>query len=121
MGKSLYQTSKEAQEAYGTTDNTYDDFPIGTDVKIITLCQDFHFFYGETGKVISNEGRYLSIIVEYDEPRKYEDGTIEKTFNFNPSDLAWFDRKKNKAIHREDMLTEIDKAKRSERFDIMDL
>ena len=61
MGRSLADVSKEAKELYGTEDNTYNDFPVGTPVKIICACQDFHFFYGETGKVISNRGEYLAL------------------------------------------------------------
>lgn len=88
MTKSVYQLILEAKEHYNTTKNTYEMFPVDTKVKIITLGQDFNFFWGETGKVIKNTGRgYLGIIVEYDEPRHYEGGHIEKSWNFNPDDL----------------------------------
>lgn len=58
------------------TNYKYKDFPIGTPVKIITPCVDFYFFYGETGKVIKNNGGYLGIEVEFDKPRHFEDGYI---------------------------------------------
>ena len=85
--KSMADLKKEMIKKYGTSGNIYSNFPIGTKVKVITPCQDFHFFYGETGKVIKNTGGYLSIIVEFDIPRKFEDGMVQETFNFNPEDL----------------------------------
>ena len=64
MSRSIADITKDMVKIYGTENNTYDDFPIGTPVKIICACQDFHFFYGETGRVIRNEATYLSIILE---------------------------------------------------------
>jgi len=71
----------------------YHDFPIGTRVMIATPCQDFHFFYHETGTVIRNSGKYLGVIVQFDEPRHYanRDGSDAWTmteFGFNPGDLV---------------------------------
>ena len=86
--KSLREVRLEAVEKYNTGSNTYDDFNIGDNVKIITPCQDFYFFNGETGKVIKNSHKYLSIRVEFDEPRHFEDGYIQKDFGFNPEDLC---------------------------------
>lgn len=57
-------------------------FPVGTPVRIACKCQDFSFFFGETGRVIENKYCYLGIIVEYVD----KDGDL-RTFNFNPSDL----------------------------------
>lgn len=65
----------------------YSWFPVGRKVKIIAKGVDFYFFYGETGTVIKNNGSYLGIIVEFDKPRYFKDGEIQKIFNFNPHDL----------------------------------
>lgn len=86
-GKSLYQISKEAKEKHGTNSNTFDDFPVGTRVKVIVPCQDFNFFFDETGTVIENKGHYLGIAVAFDTPREFEDGSIQTRFNFEPCDL----------------------------------
>lgn len=78
---------------------TWDDFPVGTRVKIICDYQDFSFWYGETGVVTENKGYgkgvtdkgfgvcYLGINVKFDKPRHFIDGYIETDFNFNPTDL----------------------------------
>lgn len=77
----------------------YSDFPLGSKVKVVCDMQDFHCFYGETGKVIKNDKR--DIIVEFDTPRKLIGNErdvfgercwrsnifLQKTFNFKPSDL----------------------------------
>lgn len=65
----------------------YSDFPVGTKVQIVTPYQDSSFFYGETGHVIRNEGGYLGIIVEFDRPRRFTDGSVQESFNFEPGDL----------------------------------
>ncbi len=130
MGKSMGDVSRENMRLYGTGDNTYGDFPIDTPVKIICCSQDHHFFYGETGKIIRNKGTYLSIIVEYDEPRHYEGGAIETSFNFEPNDLVlWddvtkkisFEQERLKKLGKEEKAQEEDNNKRSERFELMDL
>ena len=130
MSRSLLDVNQENIKIYGTKDNTYDDFPVGTLVKIICCSQDFCFFYGETGKVIRNGGRYLSIIVEYDTPRQYKDGTIEKSFNFCPDDLViWnvetqefhHEQERLKKLSHEERVKEEDNAQRSKRFMILDL
>lgn len=74
-------------EKYKTRDNTYAMFPVRSRVKVIVPAQDFYFFNGETGTVIKNGGRYLSIIVQFDEPRHFEGGYIQHDFNFEPQDL----------------------------------
>ena len=79
--------NKRRKKRYNTENNTYEDFPIGTKIQIITASQDFHFFYGETGKVIRNSGKYLGIIIKFDKSRKFEDGHIQTEFNFKPDDL----------------------------------
>jgi hypothetical protein len=66
---------------------TFADFPIGRRVQIVTPCEDFTFFYDETGVVVNNTGKYLGISVKLDEPRHYKDGTIMHAFNFNPKSL----------------------------------
>jgi len=87
MSKSMLELSKELKKQHKTEKNKHGDFPVGAKAKVITPCQDFHFFYGETGKVIRNNGGYLGIILEFDTPRVFEGGMIQKVFNFNPSDL----------------------------------
>lgn len=130
MGRTLADVTIEMIKLYGTKDNTYDDFPIGTHVKIICCCQDFHFFYGETGKVIRNKGTYLSIIVEFDKLRHFEGGYVQTKFNFVPKDLAiWNDNSKaisadenrwNK-LSDEKKDAELEDRQRSKRFEILDL
>lgn len=88
MSKSIADLRKEAVEKYNTAGNTYDDFQIGDEVKIITPCQDFYFFYEETGVIIENKGRYLGISVKFHQPREFEDGYIQNSFNFEPQDLC---------------------------------
>jgi len=130
MSKSIFDIQEDNVKIYGTEDNTYEDFPVGTHVKIICSCQDFHFFFGETGKVIKNGNRYLSIIVEYDKPRHYVGGAIEKTFNFEPRDLVIWDdvtkeiskeQERLKKLGKEEKALEEENKQRSERFELMDL
>lgn len=69
---------------------TYEDyvkFPVGTRVRITCKWQDFNAFFGETGKVVRNAHRYLHIIVRFDEPRHFVDGTVQYEFGFEPDDL----------------------------------
>lgn len=66
----------------------FDDFPIGQRVKIISEGVDFYFFYGETGEVIKNDGKYLGITVEFDKPREFEGGIVQTHFGFNPENLC---------------------------------
>lgn len=48
----------------------FSDFPVGTRVRVVAHHQDFQFFRGdETGEVVENGRRYLSITVRFDEPR----------------------------------------------------
>lgn len=70
------------------------EFPVGTRVKIKSHWVDFYPFYGETGKVIRNSGRYLSIWVKFDEPRYFEGGHVQKDWGFNPKDLELIKKKK---------------------------
>ena len=88
---SLFDLSIEAKRKFGTEKNTYHDFMVGTHVKIIVPCQDYYFFWGETGKVIKNTKRYLGICVEFDKPRKFQDGYVQKSFGFEPDDLIVLD------------------------------
>ena len=87
MSKTVAEMKKEQIAKYNTADNTHEDFPVGTRVKIVTPCCDFTFFYGEEGIVTDNNGGYLGITVRYNEPRHYEDGRVETGFSFNPPDL----------------------------------
>ena len=95
MGKSIADLCKEAVEKYNTAGNTFDDFEIGDEVKIITPSQDFNFFFGETGVVVKNKHSYLGIIVEFHEPRKFKDDYVQKSFNFEPQDLCHLESKVN--------------------------
>ena len=116
MAKSLRQANQIEIEKYGTVNNTYTDFPVETKVKIIALCQDFNFFFGETGVVIRNCEGYLGIIVKYDETRHYKDGSTETSWNFNPEDLLVLDTQQRLEAAIEDY-----RQKLSKRFEIMDI
>jgi hypothetical protein len=79
---------KKQKEKYNTKGNTFDMFPIGTKVQVITKCQDFNFFSGtETGTVIGNKYRYLAISVKFDKPKHFKGGDVQESFGFNPDDL----------------------------------
>jgi hypothetical protein len=130
MSRTLADLNREMTTLYGTEDNDFSDFPVGTPVKIITCYQDCYFFYGETGKVIRNSGKYLGIIVEFDEPRHFESGYIQKEFNFQPGDLALWNEATQEIHHEQEKLKKLGKEKRaeeeenirrSERFRILDL
>lgn len=85
---SVFNVNEGRREYHNTGNNTFKDFPIGTRVMVICICQDFMFFEGnETGKVIRNSGDYLGIIVEFDEPRKFNNNYLQKEWNFSPTDL----------------------------------
>ena len=94
--------------------NRFEDFPIGSHVKIICDCQDHYFFWGETGVVIKNSGKYLGIIVQFDEPRKFTDGHIQVDFNFAPADLELIDKKtmKQKLNGMKEKLDLLDEARK---------
>ena len=83
----VWDMIKERKKQYNTINNTYEMFPVGTRVQVITPGQDLDFFYDETGVVVSNSGKYLGIIVKFDEPRYFESGYVQEIFNFEPSDL----------------------------------
>ena len=122
MTKSVGQLSDENYELYNTLSNTYDDFPIGTKVKIITRCEDFMFFYGETGKVIRNNGQYLGICVEFNKPRYFEDRQMQTGFNFNPQSLYISSEEKERLRkQKEDKERKEYQDKKSIRFRLMDL
>ena len=70
--------------------NINPDFPIGTKVKVICKCQDFHFFNGETGVIEGSQNDYLGLIVRFDKPLEFDTHTgkgVKETFNFGPDDL----------------------------------
>jgi hypothetical protein len=87
MGKSVFDVDKEKKLLYNTIKNTYDMFPVGTRVRVVTVCQDFNFFYDETGIVTKNTGGYLGITVTFDEERKFVNGSVQTCFSFEPDDL----------------------------------
>lgn len=91
MGKSLFDLDCEKKKQWGTVNNTHDMFPVGTRVQVVTPCQDFCFFYEETGVVTKNTGQYLGITVTFDEPREFSDGTTQTCFGFAPDDLISLD------------------------------
>jgi hypothetical protein len=99
MSKSVYDLNEEARAKYKTFDNTYNDFPVGTRVKVICICQDHYFFKGnETGIVIKNNHNYLGIIIKFDKPRHFEGGYVQKEFNFSPKDLIREEEEKMEKI-----------------------
>ena len=122
MSKSVFDLKEEAIDKYNTKKNTFEKFPIGVKVKIVTPCEDFHFYYGETGTVIKNSGQYLGISVKYDVPREYTDGTIEEYFNFNPKSLCLLEKVElfEKPL-TEEIIRDYISKKESKRFEIMDL
>lgn len=86
--KSVFDVIEAEKDRYNTKENTFDMFPVGTKVQVITRGQDFNFFSGtETGIVIENKYRYLTISVRFDKPRHFEGGYIQESFGFNPDDL----------------------------------
>jgi hypothetical protein len=87
MTKSMYELKQELLNHNAV----YSDFPIGTKVEIVTPMEDMHFFFNETGTVISSENGYLKIKVKFDKPRIFEDGYIQESFNFNPKSLKVID------------------------------
>lgn len=105
--KSVAEMKVAAFKKYNTKNNKIGDFlPVGTQVKIITPCEDHNFFYGETGKVVDVDTKYCRLEVEFDIPRKFEDGTVQKSFYFAPEDLITifdFERLPVKSV--EDMST----------------
>ena len=127
MSRTLADINDDNIRAYNTEHNTFEDFPIGTRVKIITPCEDFTFFNGETGTVIKNSGEYLGIRVKYDKPRRYKNGAIETDWSFNPQSLAILNERnieiarKREEMTDEDFEIDISEEKRSERFRMMDL
>ena len=89
MSRSVWDLCQEAIKKHKTKGNTYEMFSVGDRVRVITPCQDFNFFFnGPTGTIVKNEGRYLGILVKWDNPRHFESGYIEETFNFEPQDLV---------------------------------
>lgn len=77
---SIWEMNKKNVKKYGTKDNTYDMFPIGTRVKVICVEEDFEFFDGnEIGIVIENKNDYLTIKVKFDNGRR--------DWGFEPHDL----------------------------------
>ena len=87
MSKLISELREEMIDFHGTRGNSFEDFPVGTHVEVITPCCDFNFFYNERGTVIQNSGEYLGIIVKFDKPREFEDGSVQIDFNFNPPHL----------------------------------
>ncbi len=88
MFKSVWSVNEQARDKYKTRMNTYQTFPEGTPVMIICAGQDHFFFYNETGRVTESKNKYLGITVEFDKPRHFEDGTIQRGFSFDPDDLV---------------------------------
>lgn len=109
---SVFDKIQEQKEKYNTKNNTFDMFPIGTKVQVITLGQDHYFFSGkETGIVIKNSGEYLGIIIQFDKARHFEDGYIQTSFNFEPEDLIvlGFDKEKAEELTSKEDLAEYDR------------
>jgi len=88
--KSVTEINNERKRQFKTYNNTVDMFTPGTRVRVICVCQDFQFFNCYTQNtygVVDRIGTSGMIIVKWDEPRHYDNGTIQYEFNFNPDDL----------------------------------
>ncbi len=84
---SLAAADWRAKKAAGTLGNTVHTFRVNDHIKVITLGQDFFFFYGETGVIERIEDRHLGIQVRFDEPRHFQGGMVQERFGFDPEDL----------------------------------
>ena len=115
MSKTIADFVVEKQKQYYPNGlPTLDDFRVGDNVKVITPCQDFCFFYEETGVIRSIKGKYLAIDVEFDKPRHFKDGDIQRNFNFNPEDLFKIGKPKGTKMKvdnltNEELIEEIEK------------
>lgn len=86
--KSIAELRRDSEKEFGTADQRFSDFPIGTAVQVITPCSDFFFFrQTEKGRVIENHGSYSGIIVKFDEPLEIEGGTQKVRHGFKPTEL----------------------------------
>jgi len=99
--------AKLAQDVTPPAEDAWDLFPVGQRVRVIRSGVDFVFFRGdETGTVIRNGHRYLSIIVEFDVPFRYLDdrrpeGYWDRTeHGFNPDDLLPIPDRRRKGSDR---------------------
>jgi hypothetical protein len=111
---SIYEVNEKSRKENNTYKNTFADFPIGSRVKVICACQDFNFFWGETGVVIANSGQYLGINVKFDDARHFEDGSVQESFNFAPDDLVRTDKKiKHRPMGRSEAVDWLDDLKKS--------
>ena len=116
--KSVADVNDEAMVKHKTSKNKHRHFPIGTRVMVVCHCQDFYFFRGnELGTVIRNGGNYLSIIVEFDKPRHFENGHIQKSFNFEPQDLLKLPKRKSKMKVNTTVITEVTLAMNEEEIE----
>lgn len=87
----------------------FEDFRIGTRVRVDTNHEDFYFFNKtETGVVIRNHYGYLGIIVKFDKPRHFENGCIQTEFNFNPESLIVLE-----AVEQRDKFSDLRSFERS--------
>ncbi len=126
MNRTIADMQREQEKLYGTKNNTFQDFPVGTKVKVITPMEDFTAFNGDTGEVIHNKGRYLGISVKLDKPFsiRYADGITKITsFNFNPKSLCILNSgTQDKARkNQEEIDQERQQEHRSKRFMLLDL
>lgn len=95
--KSIGDLKRQYQKKYKTTEQTYNDFRVGTKVQVITPCSDFFFFRcTERGVITENKGGYYGLKVVFDEPLHIEGGGIMTHRHFNPVDLRILGRKLKK-------------------------
>lgn len=88
MGNNMWDANQNRLKAFGTLENTFDMFPVGTRVQTVCLYQDFMIFHEDkTGTVTKNGGRYLSIRVKFDEPIEMQNREPIGSYGFNPEDL----------------------------------
>lgn len=93
---SLSEAIEQQKAKYKTYGQTPSCFHVLQRVKVITLCQDFHFFNGEFGTVsqIKLDQEHLCVQVTFDEPRQYEpkaegeEPWVMQNFWFDPEDLV---------------------------------
>ncbi len=109
---SLADAQKREKTKYGTLGQTSKDFHEKQRVRVIALCQDFHFFSGDLGTIINikKDREHLCIDVRFDEPRIYAPQKLEdspremKYFSFDPEDLC--DERKANEIDEYNRLTQ---------------
>ena len=126
MNRTIADMGREQERLYGTEHNTFQDFPIGTRVKVITPIEDFMAFDGDNGVVIHNNGQYLGNSVKFDKPFSIRgvDGLTKITsFNFNPKSICILNEETEAKARKnqKDIDQERYDEQQSKRFMLLDL